>query len=346
MEITKQTQNPQRYSKKDKQWIISALPSPATEKEKKEIKPLKFDVGLPLTDIKAVLDVDGILVKVGTQYLCSKNTLKVITESNNPHYDIVENGKISVKTKEVTIGKTIPIISIDSTQFSTQGSQRDLVNQNAGVKSVDYIYEGKTTEGVSNNLIKQINYTLGEETRPGDTFELYDLKLADASAYSIEPLAVTTTQEDGKFDTKKLDSFLLGTKDRLKILQQDFNMIKDTFYAGIAPLSKGIIKIEDRVASAQDDTSFGGDTYTKKSSTTVGTQQTPKDDAIDAQKKATEELAKKAADALKLETDALKTTQKTLQERVADAGSVTDYVRQNGGWDKYVRAIQAEKEKK
>ncbi len=346
MEITKQTQNPQRYSKKDKQWIISALPTPATEKEKREIKPLKFDVGLPITDIKAVLDVDGILVKVGTQYLCSKNTLKVITESNNPHYDVVANGKIPVKTKTVTIGKTIPIISIDSTQFSTQGSQRDLVNQNAGVKSVDYIYEGNLNEGVPVNLIKQINYTLGEETRPGDTFELYDLKLADASAYSIEPLVVTTTQEDGKFDTQKLDSFLLGTKDRLKILQQDFNMIKDTFYAGIAPLSKGIIKIEDRVASAQDDTSFGGDTYTKKSSTTVGTQQTPKDDAIDAQKKATEELAKKAAEALKVETDALKTTQKTLSERVADAGSVTDYVRQNGGWDKYVKAIQAEKEKK
>jgi hypothetical protein len=196
------------------------------------------------------------------------------------------------------------------------------------------------------NLIKQINYTLGEETRPGDTFELYDLKLADASAYSIEPLIVTTTQEDGKFDTQKLDSFLTGTKDRLKILQSDFNMIKDTFYAGVAPASKGILKIQDQVASAQDDTTFGGDTYTKKTSTTVSTQQTPKDDAIDAQKKATEDLAKKAADALKLETDALKTTQKTLQERVADAGSVTDYVRQNGGWDKYVRAIQDEKEKK
>ncbi len=346
MEITTQTQNPERYSKEDNKWVISALPKPATEKEKREIKPLKFDVGLPLTDIKAVLNVDGILVKVGTQYLCSKNTLKVITESNNPHYDIVANGVIPVKTKTVTIGKTIPIISIDSTQFSAKGTQRDLVNQNAGVKSVDYIYEGKTTEGVPNNLIKQINYTLGEDTRPGDTFELYDLKLADASAYSIAPLVVTTTQEDGKFEKGKLDAFLLGTKDRLKILQQDFNMIKDTFYAGIAPQSKGIIKIEDRVASAQDDTNFGGDTYTKKTSTTVGTQQTPKDDAIDAQKKATEELATKAADALKLETDALKTRQKTLDERVAEAGSVTDYVRQKGGWDSFVKEIRAEKEKK
>lgn len=339
MEITKQTQNPQRYSKKDKQWIISALPTPPTEKEKSQIKPLKFDVGLPLTDIKAVLDVDGILVKVGTQYLCSKNTLKVIKESNNPHYDVVANGKIPVKTKEVTIGKTIPIISIDDTQFSVKGTQRDTVNQNAGVKEVDYIYEGKQTDGVPQNLIKQINYTLGEQDRPGDTFSLYDLKLADASAYSIEPLVVTTTQEDGKFDTKKLDSFLLGTKDRLKILQSDFNMIKDTFYAGVAPLSKGIIKIEDRVASAQDDTSFGGDTYTKKTSTTVSIQQTPNDKGIDAQQKATEELAKKAAEALKLETDSLRSTQKSLQEKVQEAGSVTDYVRQKGGWDSYVREL-------
>jgi hypothetical protein len=123
-------------------------------------------------------------------------------------------------------------------------------------------------------------------------------------------------------------------------------MIRDTFYAGIAPASKGILKIENQVASAQDDTTFGGDTYTKKSSVITSVQQTPADKAIEAQKKATEELAQKAADALKIETDALKTRQKTLDERVADAGSVTDYVRQKGGWDKFVKEIQAEKAKK
>ena len=339
MEITKPNQNPERYLREDNKWVISALPNPATEKEKREIKPLKFDVGLPLDEIKAVLNVDGIVVKVGTQYLCSKNTLKVIKESNNPHYDIVANGKIPVKKKTVTIGATIPIISIDSTQFSAQGTARDLVNQNAGVKEVDYIYEGKTTQGVSQNLINQINYTLGEETRPGDTFSIYDLKLADESNYSTSELVITTTQEDGKFDTKKLDSFLMGTKDRLKILQQDFSMIRDTFYAGIAPASKGIIKFDNQVASAQDDTTFGGDSYTKKTSTIVSTQPTPKDKAIDAQQKATEELATKAAEALKIETDALKTQQKTLQERVADAGSVSAYVKQTGGWDSYVREL-------
>jgi len=345
MEITKQNQNPQRYSKQNNKWQISALPTNPTPKEEREIKPLKFDIGLPLTDIKAVLDIDGILVKVGQQYLCSKKTLKVITESNNPHYDIVANGSIPVKKKTVTIGKTIPIILIDSTQFSVIGSQRDIVNQNAGVKEVDYIYEGKLNEGVPVNLIKQINYTLGEDGRPGDTFSIYDMKLADATNYSIEPLIVTTTQEDGKFDTQKLESFLGGVKERMKILQQDFNMIKDTFYNGVPPQSKGIIKITDQIASSQDDTTFEG-SYTKKTSNTVSVQQTPKDTAIDAQQKATEELAKKAADALKLETDSLRSTQKTLQERVADAGSVTDYVRQNGGWDKYVRAIQNEKNQK
>jgi hypothetical protein len=345
MEITKQNQNPQRYSKKGNQWQISGIPTQPTDKEKREIKPLTFDIGLPLDEIKAVLDVDGILVKVGSQYLCSKNTLEVIKESNNPHYDIVANGTIPVKTKQVTIGKTIPTISIDPTQFSVIGSQRDIVNGNAGVKGVDYIYEGNLNQGVPQNLIKQINYTLGEEGRPGDSFELYDMKLADASNYSIEPLIVTTTQEDGKFDTKKLDSFLGGVKERMKILQSDFNMIKDTFYNGTPPLSKGVIKIEDRVASSQDDTTFEG-TYTKKTSQTISIQQTPNDKGIDAQKKATQELAQKAAQALKIETDALKTTQKGLQERVADAGSVTDYVRQNGGWDKYVKAMQAEKEKK
>jgi hypothetical protein len=115
-------------------------------------------------------------------------------------------------------------------------------------------------------------------------------------------------------------------------------MIKDTFYNGVPPQSKGIIKITDQIASSQDDTTFEG-SYTKKTSNTVSVQQTPKDTAIDAQQKATEELAKKAADALKLETDSLRSTQKTLQERVADAGSVTDYVRQKGGWDSYVREL-------
>jgi hypothetical protein len=338
MEITKQNQNPQRYSKKGNQWQISALPTQPTEKQVREIKPLTFDIGIPLDGIKAVLDIDGILVKVGSQYLCSKNTLKVITESNNPHYDIVENGYLNIKTKKVKIGATIPTISIDSTQFSIQGSQRDIANQNAGVKGVDYIYEGKTTEGVSQNLIKQINYTLGEQTRPGDSFELYDLKLADPTAYSIEPLIVTTTQEDGKFDTQKLDSFLMGIKDRMKVLQTDFNMIKDTFYNGTPPLSKGVVKIDNQIASSQDDTTFEG-TYTKKSSTTISVQQTPNDKGIDAQKRATDDLAQKAADALKLETDSLRSTQKSLQEKVQEAGSVTDYVRQKGGWDKYVREL-------
>lgn len=338
MEITKQNQNPQRYSKQGSKWKISALPTNPTEKEKREIKPLTFEVGIPLTNVKAVLDIDGIIVKVGTDYLCSKTTLKVINDSANPHYDIVPNGKIPVKKKEVTIGKTIPIISIDPTQFSVIGSQRDIANQNAGVKGVDYIYEGNLKDGVPVNLIKQINYTLGESTRPGDSFELYDLKLADPSAYSIEPLIVTTTQEDGKFDTKKLESFLGGTKDRLKILQSDFNMIKDTFYNGAPPLSKGIIKIEDRVASSQDDTTFEG-TYTKKTSSTVSVQQTPNDKGIDAQKRATDELAQKAADSLKVEVDSLRTTQRSLQERVQEAGSVSEYVRQSGGWDKYVREL-------
>jgi hypothetical protein len=303
-----------------------------------------FEAGLPLDEIKAVLDIDGILIKVGTQYLCSKNTLKVIKDSNNPHYDVVANGKIPVKTKQVTIGKTIPIISIDDTQFSAQGTARDLVNQNAGVKQVDYIYEGKLTDGVPNNLIKQINYTLGEMGRPGDSFELYDLKLADASAYSIAPLIVTTTQEDGKFEKGKLESFLGGTKERMKILQEDFNMIKDTFYAGIAPASKGILKIEDRVASSQDDVTFEG-TYTKKSSTIVSVQQTPNDKGIQAQQKATEELAKKAAEALKIETDALKTTQKTLQERVADAGGMIKFLSKNGGLRGYIEEQNKENEK-
>ena len=55
MEITKQNQNPQRYSKQNSKWKISALPTNPTEKERREIEPLTFDVGLPLDGIKACL---------------------------------------------------------------------------------------------------------------------------------------------------------------------------------------------------------------------------------------------------------------------------------------------------
>ena len=78
MEIQKQNQNPERYSKKEDKWQISALPPNPTEKERREIKPLTFDVGVELDSIKAVLDIDGIVVKVCTDYLCSKTTLKII----------------------------------------------------------------------------------------------------------------------------------------------------------------------------------------------------------------------------------------------------------------------------
>lgn len=346
MEIRKQTQNLERYTKKESKWVVSALPLTPTQKQLSEIKPIEFKVGLPLDNLKGVLDVDGIVIKVDTDYLCSKKTLEIIKASNNPHYDVIQNGEVKVKTKMVKIGKTIPIISIDTTQFSAKGTQRDTANLNAGVKSVDYIYEGNKTEGIPNNLIKQINYTLNPDgARPGDSFEVWELKLADPQIYSIDALTITTTQQDGTFDTKKLTSFLTGLDSRMAALREDFNMIKRTFYNGTPPTNKGILTIKDSVASAENDITLEGN-WTEKTSKTVGVQPTPNDKAALAQQKATEELATKAANALKVEADTLKTQQKSLQDRISDAGSVTDYVKQKGGWDKFVKEIRDEKQTK
>ena len=55
-------------------------------------------------------------------------------------------------------------------------------------------------------------------------------------------------------------------------------------------------------------------------------------------------MAKKAAEALKVEADALKTQQKSLRERIADAGGITDYIRQQGGWDKFRQSLRDEQQ--
>ena len=95
------SQNPDRYSKQGSNWVISA---------DKAITPITLPIGVPLTNLKPLILANGIIVKVGENYLCSLTTLNEIKQSNNPHYDIVENGKIKVKDKEVVIGKTIKII--------------------------------------------------------------------------------------------------------------------------------------------------------------------------------------------------------------------------------------------
>ena len=149
------------------------------------------------------------------------------------------------------MGKTIPIIEINTEALSTLGDSRDANNRFAAVKSVDYGYETEKVSGIPKGLLEQINYTLQEKgTRPADTFSIWDLGLT--GDYSIEALRVQTAQEDGSLDKAKLDAFTSGTSQRLGILRDDFNSIKEIFYNGKNPISATNSFSFTRVANVED----------------------------------------------------------------------------------------------
>jgi hypothetical protein len=253
MDIQQLTQNASRYSvttstpsfrsmmiggsTTPKNWIISASP---------DIKPLVLNEGTPLRLIP-LLEVEGIVVKILGVYLISPVTLKKIKEYNNPHYSIVQNGVVN----GTPMGKTIPIIELNTEPLSKIGDERDASNRFAAVKSVDYGYETERVRGVPKGLLAQINYTLKEKgNRPADTFSIWDLGLA--GDYSIEQLKVQTAQDDGSLDQKKLDTFTNGVADRLEILRNDFNSIKEIFYNGNNPQNATNSYSFTKVANVED----------------------------------------------------------------------------------------------
>jgi hypothetical protein len=252
MSIKEINQNQERYTTDGKNWKISAS---------KDIKPIYLPIGLPLNNLKPVIKGNGIIVKIGGDYLCSPQTLKDIKDSKNPHYDIVENGKIKVKDKEVGMGKTIKIIELDVTKLQSLIDGRDLQNRQAGVVDVSYIDDAENglTEGIPNKLIDQINYTLDKVSkRPSDKFEVVDYeKMVDKQLnphYTFVPIAIVTDQEKTIFDPLKLQTFLIELDKQLDLLRKDFNRIKGTFFDGIIPTPNiyGIIQ-KDLIAESDSD---------------------------------------------------------------------------------------------
>jgi hypothetical protein len=287
------SQNPDRYSKQGDSWVISANADSAN----KGVKPLTFTpVPLPFT-LKPYLKSNGIIVKAGEHYLISEVTLKEITSSANPHYDTKQNGVVMVKKKGVKIGVTIPIIEVKIDGLQKLGSERDIRNRNAGIASVDYIYETEKIDGVPKGLIDQINYTLvqGME-RPMDTFSVMELQLGDdTTVYNVEPLNVATTQEEGKLDKLKMEIFLKDINARLKILNNDFNMIKGVFLEGKEPTMLGKVDITKKAETnpPEDTTQIVYKYSTLSGIQTSASQQIA--DAAAAAKKAADEAAAKAA---------------------------------------------------
>ena len=264
--------NPERYRVSNGEWEISAIADGVGVKP--NITPLKFGLG-SRPELKPLLRTDGIVVKVGEHYLVSPQTYADITDSGNPHYDIVENGRVL----QSPMGKTVPVIVVNTAGLEATGSRRDIVNGFAGVKSVDYIYETPTVMGVPEGILDQINYTIDTNTqRPEDRFEIWELNLT--GDYSIEKLTTDNAQEDGKLDKAKLEAFTKGVGDRLKILGKDLNIIKSIYYRGeLAEADrKQSVKITKRAAS--DDTEEeilkpGTSNYLIKTVEVVGHQATP-----------------------------------------------------------------------
>lgn len=264
------SQNPDRYSKVASSWVISAN----EDSPNKGVTPLTLTTTPLPFKLKPYLLSDGIIVKAGEHYLISQVTLNQIETSSNPHYDIKQNGVVIVKGKEVKIGKTIPIIEITINNLSTIGDLRDIRNRNAGIASVDYIYEGEMLDGVPKGLIAQINYTLIQNIdRPMDKFSIYELQLGDdVSVYNILPLNVSTAQVDGTLDKGKLETFLSDIKTRLKILNEDFQMIKGVFLEGKEPTTLGRVNLE---IMAETNPVEESNQIVYKYSTTTDVQSTP-----------------------------------------------------------------------
>ena len=228
------SQNPDRYSKVGSSWVISAS---------KDITPITLPIGVSLTNLKPLIKADGIIVKVGENYLCSLNTINLIKDSNNPHYDIVQNGMVMVKDKEVVVGKTIKIIELNVDNLTAIMASRDILNTNAGAMDVLYGPETDLVDGIPQGIIDQINYTLDKVSeRPKDEYSIFDFySMVDyvnnpkAAHYKITPLLVQTQQEETIFDPKKLREYLIEVGNKLKLLENDFNLIQDIFYEAKLP---------------------------------------------------------------------------------------------------------------
>ena len=261
------SQNPERYSKQGSSWVISAS---------KTVTPIKLPIGVPLSNLKPLILANGIIVKVGEMYLCSITTLNLIKQSNNPHYDIIQNGTLKVKAKSVVIGKTIKIIELNVDNLNTVISNRDTLNKNAGVLDVVYSTETKDIDGVPKGIIDQINYTLDETSqRPMDEYSIYDFyRMVDyvnnpnAEHYKITPLLVQTQQADTIFDPAKLREYLIEVGDKLKLLEIDFNLIQDVFYEAKLPNNPNTYT-ETKQATQDTDTNINH-TVRRYNRTTVG----------------------------------------------------------------------------
>ena len=297
-------QNPERYSKKVDRYQLSATSS---------IKPLDLPFGTLPEDLLPVLEVDGIIVNVNEYKLISQATLDLIKESNNPHYDIRNNGVVkTTSNKSGSIGLTIPSITLNVDNLISVGRDRDRLNRIGGVTEVNYVYDGEVIMDttLTQNLVDQINYTLNKDIdRPEDEYSLAELKLSNAKYYDVTGLKIATSQSDDKiFDYTKLEEFLKGVKERIIALNKDFMIIKGIHYEGLIP-SNFPTYVVKKMATAEDVQEEGDFDIVTKTSELVSVEKTTTQKLQEEQQLAAKELREEFERNISLQEQALNSAQ-------------------------------------
>ena len=218
--IVELTQNPQRYTKSENLYSISA---------KSGLKPVTIQVLESDLDIEPLLpfDIKGVIIylKDYNRYIASGELVVTLSDSidSNPHYTYKEHSSVL----GAKMGKTIPIIPIDTKKILDEITKQKEKISFSGVKSVEWEIDGENLS----NLIKQIIWTLSPTApKPLDTYTTWDLNLS--GDYSIGSLKIEPLDKDAKVDETKLANNLKAINDRLASLASDFNTIKDLFYFG------------------------------------------------------------------------------------------------------------------
>jgi hypothetical protein len=299
--IVELQQNQRRYSKTDNVYTISA---------KKGIPPVTIQVLEDDLEIEGILpfDIKGVIIYLRNynRYLASNELVQTLADSVsiNPHYTYKEHSKVL----GAKIGKTIPIIPIDTLKILEEIEKQKGKIPFSGVKEVEWEINGNDTSG----LIKQIIWTLSPSaSKPLDTYKVFDLNLS--ADYSITKLDVEPLDKDARIPEDKLANNLKVINDRLLQLNSDFQTIKDIFYFGkITPTSTTKYTIL-AAADSGDDISVQ---VVSKSSTTVDKQPLISTSVAEAAQNKADELAQKVEQAqtdLQQKIDQTENTIKTAQ---------------------------------
>ena len=299
--IVELQQNQRRYFKEDNRYKISA---------KEGLTPVTIQILETDLDIEGILpfDIRGVIIYLRNynRYLASSELVQTLADSVsiNPHYTYKEHSKVL----GARMGRTIPIIPIDTLKILEEVEKQKGKIPFSGVKDVEWEINGEDLSG----LINQIIWTLSPNAeKPLDTYRVFDLNLS--ADYSITKIPVEPLDKDSRIPEDKLASNIKVINDRLAQLNSDFQSIKDIFYFGkITPTSTTKYTT---LASADsgDDISVQ---VVNKSSTLVDKQplvSTSQSDAANAKADALANKVEEAQSSLQKKIDQTENTIKTAQ---------------------------------